>query len=250
MPDYWIKLYHEIIDDPKMATLPDRLWRRAIELFLLAGKLCRDKSGILPDTKQLAWLLRIPTDDLQTDLIQLASTGIIESVPGGWKVINFEKRQSPATVNERVKYHRERKQKEQYYGNVTELKRNVTQINRLTDTETNTEREATPPPTKRKSTGKKGSTKDERLEHPALKVYRSVANLHVPVAWRDDVIQAVGERSEDWGQVVKSWIGHGWNPQNISGMLEVFGKHEPPQKRKTGTVEIEVPGIGRVEAKR
>jgi len=27
MADYWIKLYHEIIDDPKMATMPDRLWR-------------------------------------------------------------------------------------------------------------------------------------------------------------------------------------------------------------------------------
>jgi len=145
MTDYWIKLYHEIIDDPKMATLPDRLWRRTIEIFLLAGRLCLDKSGKLPDTRQLAWLLRMPTDELQGDLDQLASTGIIESIPGGWLIVNFEKRQSAASPTERVQRHRERKHKEQYYGseteNETDLKRKVTQINRdrLTETESETE---------------------------------------------------------------------------------------------------------------
>ena len=59
MPDYWIKLYHEILDDPKMATLPDRLWRKVIEIFLIAGKLSPDKSGQLPETNQIAWLLRM-----------------------------------------------------------------------------------------------------------------------------------------------------------------------------------------------
>lgn len=141
MADYWIKLYHEITDDPKMATLPDRLWRRTIELFLLAGKLCADKSGKLPDTRQLAWLLRMNTDDLQTDLDQLVATGIIQPIPNGWLVVNFQKRQSAATSTERVKQHRERKHERQYYGNETDLKRNVTQINRLTESETETETE-------------------------------------------------------------------------------------------------------------
>ena len=34
---YWIKLYHEILEDPKMGRLSDRQFRRVIELFLLAG---------------------------------------------------------------------------------------------------------------------------------------------------------------------------------------------------------------------
>lgn len=145
MADYWIKLYHEIIDDPKMATLPDRLWRRTIELFLLAGKLCPDKSGELPDTRQLAWLLRMPTDDLQTDLVQLASTGILQATKTGWEVVNFNKRQSAVPGAERVKQHRERKQKQEYYEGVTNLKRNVTQnkINRDRLTETETEQSRT-----------------------------------------------------------------------------------------------------------
>lgn len=145
MPDYWIKLYHEIIDDPKMATLPDRLWRRTVELFLLAGKLCPDKSGTLPDTKQLAWLLRIPVDDLQTDLEQLESTRMIEHVPDGWLIVNFQKRQGAASDAERKKQQRERDRKNKYYGHedVTDMSRNVTQINRA---ETEQSREQIPDP--------------------------------------------------------------------------------------------------------
>lgn len=143
MADYWIKWYHEIIDDPKMATLPDRLWRRFSELCLLGGKLCPDKSGKLPDTRQLAWLLRMTTDELQIDLDQLAATHLIEPIPNGWLIVNFEKRQRAATSTERVHQHRERKQRQQYNGDETQLKRNVTQINRLTEADTETETEHT-----------------------------------------------------------------------------------------------------------
>ena len=144
MTDYWIKLYIEILDDPKMATLPDRLWRRVIELFLCAGKL--HKNGHLPDTKQLAWMMRVSTDDLDFDLKQIAMTGIIERNDNGWLVSKFETRQAPSPVKERVRQHRERMQKQQYYGDVTDLKRNVTQITDTdTDTETEEERVATPP---------------------------------------------------------------------------------------------------------
>jgi len=35
---FWIKLFLEILDDPKMGFLPDWRWQRAVELFLLAGE--------------------------------------------------------------------------------------------------------------------------------------------------------------------------------------------------------------------
>lgn len=135
--DYWIKLYIEIIDDPKMATLPDRLWRRVIELFLLAGKY--GKGGLLPNAKQLAWMLRMPPDDLELDLVQIASTGIIQQTPeGGWFVIQFETRQAPVPTAERMRKSRERTRHDQYEASpetVTNPLLNVTQINRLTDTD-------------------------------------------------------------------------------------------------------------------
>jgi len=136
MAEYWIKLYHEILNDPKMATLPDRLWRRATELFLLAGKY--DNDGHLPETKQIAWELHMTTAKLDLDLRQIAMTGIIHQEEGGWYVENFSKRQGPSPVKERVKQFREREKKQKYYENVTEMKRGVTQI-QITDTDIDTD---------------------------------------------------------------------------------------------------------------
>ena len=143
MADYWIKLYHEIIDDPKMATMPDRLWRRAVEMFLLAGKLDKTKKGILPDTRQLAWCLRVDSDSLQDDLEQLHGYGIIEPIAAGWIVCKFETRQAPAGAAERVRRHRELKQKTEYYGNDDVTNSYTEQINRLTESEADSDSEKT-----------------------------------------------------------------------------------------------------------
>jgi hypothetical protein len=35
---FWIKLNIEILDDLKMGRLANHMWRRAVELFLLAGR--------------------------------------------------------------------------------------------------------------------------------------------------------------------------------------------------------------------
>ncbi len=138
MADYWAKIYIEIIDDPKMATMPDRLWRRTIELFLLAKKFNRE--GHLPETRQLAWLLRMPIQELESDLQQIAQAGIIRPEEGGWFVVNFEKRQGASSSTERSQQYRQRTQKSQYYNaDATVPQRNVAQ---RTETETETEAEA------------------------------------------------------------------------------------------------------------
>lgn len=146
MTGYWIKLYIEVIDDPKMALLPDRLWRRAVELFLLAGKNGQD--GTLPSVRNMAWMLRMKEDELRDDLIQLARVGIVcETLPDDWFVVNFSKRQASRTDAERKASQREREKSRQYHGdghdNGAGASQPVTQINRLTerDTETDTERE-------------------------------------------------------------------------------------------------------------
>lgn len=140
--NYWIKLYIEILDDPKMATLPDRLWRRIIELFLCAGKF--GNGGALPETQQLAWLLRMGTDDLELDLKQIATTGIIQREGNGWMVAKFAKRQAPTPALERQRRHRDAMKKRQYYDDVTPASQSVTQINRLTDNRL-TDTDVTPP---------------------------------------------------------------------------------------------------------
>lgn len=102
---YWIKLYVEILDDPKMGRLPDYLWRRAVEVFLLAGQTFDD--GRLPSLEDMAWKLRVQPDTLLAELQQLARLGIVTIEGEDYTVTNFKKRQDPATHAERQKRYRE-----------------------------------------------------------------------------------------------------------------------------------------------
>ena len=141
---YWIKLYHEIIDDPKMGRMPDRLWRRTVEMFLLAGEL--DQDGLLPEVRDMAWRLRMPDEDLIDDLSLLATYKIVHKQGEQFVVTKFAERQSPISDAERMKRLRDRKQKEQYYSD-DPVTNTVTYRNADTDTDTDTDTELHVKPT-------------------------------------------------------------------------------------------------------
>jgi hypothetical protein len=108
---YWIKLYTEILDDPKMGRLPDNVWRRCIELFLLAGKQ-NQRDGRLPDIEDAAYLLRVSIDQLGKEIEQLVITGILEYREGVLYVTKFGDRQSKSEPADRMKEYRRRKKEE------------------------------------------------------------------------------------------------------------------------------------------
>jgi len=113
---YWIKLYHEILDDAKMGRLPDRLWRRAIELFLMAGE--EHNEGHLPALADMAWRLRLDDNALLEDLQALAQIDIVTQLEdGSWFVTHFADRQGAVSNAERQQRYRDRQRKGQYYGN-------------------------------------------------------------------------------------------------------------------------------------
>jgi len=130
--NYWIKLYTEILDDPKMAMLDDHLWRRFYEFCLVAGK--NNKSGELPTVDQMAWLLRTDASGLQDDVTNLVEIGLLSWEGDALIVTNFSKRQEKMSNAERQIKYRSALHKEEYYCNepVTErnadVLRNVTQI--------------------------------------------------------------------------------------------------------------------------
>jgi hypothetical protein len=102
---YWIKLYHEILDDPKMGRLPDALFRRTIELFLIAGD-C-NRAGKLPPLTDIAWRLRADEIELLTQMEDLEALNILSrSVDGSWRVAHFKERQEASPMAERVRRHR------------------------------------------------------------------------------------------------------------------------------------------------
>ena len=144
---YWMKFYYETMDDPKVARLPDNLWRRFFECCLLAGETHLD--GRLPPIADIAWRLRVDEETLQTEFKQLAESGLLEHQvdhvldEGNWIVLNFAKRQAPLSNSDRVRRHRENQKKDHYYesSNVTSTpgnkvcngNRNEKVTNRYTD---------------------------------------------------------------------------------------------------------------------
>jgi len=113
--NYWIKLYHEILDDPKMGRLPDHLWRRCIELFLIAGDTHRD--GVLPPVGDMAWRLRSTDAEVTETLEALAQVGIVECSGSDWVVTNFSKRQSRDSDVERSQRYRNAQRRASRSGN-------------------------------------------------------------------------------------------------------------------------------------
>ena len=134
MPSYhWLKLWIDILDDWKVAPLPDRLWRRFVECCLIAKKL--DDGGYLESIEKMAFILRISPTDLEDDLVALERAtrtkdkpGIIQNIDGRWLVTNLEKRQSRMTPTERKRKQRERdrEQSRESHANVTSVSRKVT----------------------------------------------------------------------------------------------------------------------------
>lgn len=92
MANSWLKLYHEMLNDPKMGTMSDHLYRRTIELFLLAGQ--EGRNGLLPPLTQVAWALRTTVNDATLCLQELQELGIVTKLPEGSMIVtHFAERQ-------------------------------------------------------------------------------------------------------------------------------------------------------------
>jgi len=102
---YWIKLYHEILYDVKMAKLPDRLWRRLVELFLFAGDY--NKEGELPKVSEMAWVLHLGDDEFTKDLDELKALKFLHQKDDKWYVTQFAKRQQAMKPSEYMRRSRQ-----------------------------------------------------------------------------------------------------------------------------------------------
>jgi DnaD/phage-associated family protein len=230
--NYWIKLYVEVLDDPKMATLPDRLWRRFYELCLMAGR--ENKDGELPGHVQIAWALRMSADDLLNDIEALVRLGLITEIPNGYLVTQFAKRQKKMSNAEKTERYRESKKQDEYKSlypvtePVTDVLLKVTQItdNRLTDTDTDTE-------TDTELTGAGAVFEAYESEIGALTpIIREKINSALddyPSSWiLDGITESVQHNARNWSYIeaiLKRWKAEG----------KVAGK-KPEKARTKGRV--------------
>lgn len=110
----WFRMYHEMIDDPKIGTLSDaehRLWVELLCLACRAGK----KGDTALTVKEIGWQLRREsTGNVSETLQELLHRGLVELNPNGngketvfitkWKVRQYQSDSSTA----RVRKHREK----------------------------------------------------------------------------------------------------------------------------------------------
>ena len=73
-----IKINDSIINDPKIGMMPDRTFRRAMQLLVIA-----DKKGIIPNANELAWILRTTEKDIENNLKDLMKFDFIEAYNNG-----------------------------------------------------------------------------------------------------------------------------------------------------------------------
>lgn len=78
------------------------------------------------------------------------------------------------------------------------------------------------------------NTKRRKPTPPAVRVFRENAHRYPAKAWYNKIATVIGEEEtnlERWGKLVLDWVGYGWNPTNVKGMLEAFKNGGIKQQR-------------------
>lgn len=127
----WIKLYTEILDDPKVGRLTDGQKWRFVSLCLLAGE-C-DQNGALVNGEEpmteddIAWRLRVPYDELCSDLQALARVGVVTRDGEAWVVRRFAERQGRPQSEKRADW---RDRQERYRDGANDVTRDTSDVTR------------------------------------------------------------------------------------------------------------------------
>ena len=132
----WIKLHTEILTDPKMGRMSDKLFRRTIELFLLAGR--EDADGALPSVQDIAWHLRASEKEIRSQLEELAALGVIEVSDDAFTVAHFVERQNSDLTRSEINRRYYEKSKQAKSEIQTEQSLNVRPDSDLTSSEIQT----------------------------------------------------------------------------------------------------------------
>jgi hypothetical protein len=104
----WLRLYTDILNDPKVQNLPPETFKSWINVLLVA-KTHGDPHGYLPDIDAIAFRLRISPSEASSIIENLKSINLLDQFKSGIKPHNWNGRQYISDVStERVKRHRKR----------------------------------------------------------------------------------------------------------------------------------------------
>lgn len=101
----WLRLYHEVLDDPKVQRLEAPVFRAWINLLCLASR--SQPRGVLPSIEDIAFALRMEESEARRTVDILVERGLIEHGEAGLAPHNWEARQAKSDdVASRVRKHR------------------------------------------------------------------------------------------------------------------------------------------------
>ena len=93
----WVKIYTEMIDDPKIGRLNDATKWRFVSLVLLAGECDQDGALISGNESMsvtdIAWRLRVTREQCETEIKPLVDCGILAEDDGLYFIPKFSDRQ-------------------------------------------------------------------------------------------------------------------------------------------------------------
>jgi len=110
----WVKIYTEILDDPKIAKASDVAKWRFVQLILVAAECDAGGAFVVGDDimtiDDIAWRLRLDKDTLEADIQILLNAGILAMDGKVLEIPNFADRQGP-TQKEKREIWKNRQQK-------------------------------------------------------------------------------------------------------------------------------------------
>lgn len=182
----WFRFYSEFVDDPKIAMMSDSdqlLWVKAL---CLASE--NSERGFITLTdEEICWKLRVTLETWRHAIDKFRAKGMIEHCSGGYKIINWDKRQFESDSSaKRVAKHRSKSRTKKAIQ-ATKRACNVTVTPPDTDTYTDPEDLVTSKNNDRDRTDKNDRLRDRDCSarkkkgkgESANEIYASLANLEV-----------------------------------------------------------------------
>jgi hypothetical protein len=125
---YYIKVFIDELDDPRIGQMPDWVFRRFKECQLVAK--AHDRNGLLPPVGEVAWRLRLKDETTLSEALQVMQrVGVARESSDGWILVDFAREQAAVPGSERMKRSR--------YGSVAkrhdECDEDVTKRNNMCD---------------------------------------------------------------------------------------------------------------------
>jgi len=252
----WVKLYTEVLDDPKIGRLSwaDRGFWSA--LLALAGRLENhdedgNENGAIGTMSDIAWYLRCEESELNDPLKRFWELDMVREIDGIWYVVHWAKRQAryPSDTPESTRF-RQRKRRnpvttdddeglEFCHESVTSVSRPVTTLdkNRI-DTDKREREDHAHAQTSLDPSTPIHLQPDPRPE--SIRILYELAKLGPApdsASWQA-VLKCVPDTPDAlkrWREAVSAWLTSGNSSRNVQGMIDWFksGKRDnrmrPPE---------------------